>query len=156
MQENPLGLVVRGADWPKRLVFWATVAASLFLCVWYRLDIILLAFAGALLAIILHACADWLERHTPRAISHRLSYAAIVIGIVVVAALIGYWIVPSAIAEIGQLAQIIPKSIAQIKQYLNQSGWGRHLVQLAQNAVSSAGQGKSNRRPCLHRSNGVR
>ena len=141
MQENLLGSVVRGADWPKRLVFWASVSASLFLCVWYRLDIILLAFAGSLLAIILHACADWLDRHTPRAITHRLSYAFIVLGIVLVACLIGYWVIPRAITEITQLSQVIPKAISQVKDYLNQSGWGRHLVQVARNTVSAAGQG---------------
>lgn len=142
MQENPVGSMVRDADWPKRLVFWASVAASLFLCVRYRLDITLLAFAGALLAIILHACADWLERHTPRAISHGLSYAAILFGIIIVAALVGYWIIPSAIAEVGQISQIIPNSIAQIRQYLGQSGWGRHVVEIAQNVAGAAGQGR--------------
>ena len=109
MQEDLGGLVVRDADWTKRLVFWASLAATLFLCVWYRLDIILLAFAGALLAIILHACADWLDRHTPRAITHRLSYAAIVLGICLLACLIGYWIIPSAISEINQIADIIKR-----------------------------------------------
>lgn len=142
MQEDPGGSVVRDADWTKRLVFWASVAATLFLCVWYRLDIILLAFAGALLAIILHACADWLDRHTPRFITHRLSYAAIVLGICLLACLIGYWIIPSAISEINQIADIIPKSLAQVTSYLNQSGWGSYVVRTAHSVLSAAGHGQ--------------
>lgn len=142
MQQDTLGALMRGPDWPRRLVFWASAAATLFLCLWYRLDIILLAFAGSLLAIILHACADWLDRHTPRAITHKLSYAAIVLGLVLLACLIGYWIIPSAISELNQIAKIIPESLSQVTSYLNRSGWGRYTVQTARSMVRSTGQGK--------------
>ncbi|HET7214637.1 MAG TPA: AI-2E family transporter [Terriglobia bacterium] len=142
MQDDAAKSVVGGEDWPKRLVFWLSIAATVFLSFWYRLDIILLAFAGALLAIILHACADWLDLHTPRMISHRLSYAMIVLGIVLMACLIGYLVVPSAISEASQIAQIIPKSLAQITAFLNQRGWGRYIVRAAHNQMTSANEGQ--------------
>lgn len=141
MQRDSKESVTGGADWPRRLVFWASVATAIFLCLWYWLDIILLVFGGAMLAIILHACADWLDRHTPRIISHNLSYAAIVLGIVLLAVLIGYWIVPSAITEINQVARIIPRSLARVNAYLNQTGWGQYLVRAVHNFMIRTGQG---------------
>lgn len=142
MLSDIMGPVARSDSWPRRLVLWASVAAVLFLSVWYRVDIILLSFAGALLAIILHACADWLDRHTPRIISHRLSYAAIVLGIVLLVGLIGFWVVPRAIAEITLAADIIPKSLAQVVAYLNQRNWGRYLVIAVHNLMIKSGQGE--------------
>jgi predicted PurR-regulated permease PerM len=142
MQRGTKDSVAGGGNWPRRLVFWASVATAIFLCLWYWLDIILLVFGGVLLAIILHACADWLDRHTPRIISHNLSYAAIVLGIVLLAVLISYWIVPSAISEIGQVARIIPKSLAQVTAYLNQRGWGKFLVRAVHNFMIRTSQGE--------------
>lgn len=141
MQENTANSVLGGPDWPKRLVFWLFIAATLFLCFWYELDIILLAFAGALLAIVLHSCADWVDRHTPRMISHKLSYGMIVLGIVLLACLIGYWMVPSAISEISRIAQIIPRSLAQVNTYLNQKAWGKYIVRGAHRMMNSTTDG---------------
>lgn len=138
MQEDAAKSVVGGEDWPRRLVFWISIAATAFLCFWYRLDIILLAFAGALLAIILHSCADWVDRHTPRVISHRLSYAVILLGIVLVVGLIGYWVIPSTVSEISQVIKIIPQSLAEITAYLNQKPWGKYVVSEAHNLMASA------------------
>lgn len=128
-------------DLPKRIVLWASSAAIVFLCFWYVFDIILLAFAGGLLAIILHACADWVQRHTPRGIGLRLSYTATILGIVILACLIGYWIVPDAISETRQMVHIIPKSLAEIGAYLDKTDWGRRIERAAHHLLSSSTSG---------------
>ena len=136
------GPVIANVNWPRRLVIWASVAAILFLCFWYVFEVILLAFAGALLAIILHACADWVQRHTPPKIGPKLSYTATVLGIVVVVCLIAYWIVPQAISEVTQITKIIPQSLAQITDYLNKTDWGKYVVQAAHRMMSGSGSGQ--------------
>ncbi|MGH9584339.1 MAG: AI-2E family transporter, partial [Bryobacteraceae bacterium] len=133
--------MIADSNWPKRLIFWASIAAILFLCVWYLFEIILLAFAGALLAIILHACADWVERHTPGNIGPKLSYTATILGIVILVCLIGYWIIPRAISEGAQIVQIIPKSLAQLTAYLDQTDWGRHIERTAHRVMSASNAG---------------
>ncbi len=129
------------ANWPKRLIVNASIAAILFLCFWYVFDIILLAFAGALVAIILHACVDWVQRHTPKYIGPRLSYAATVLGFVILICLIGYWIVPRAISEAGQIVQIIPQSVAQLTAHLDKTDWGRHVEHGAHQLMSGSNAG---------------
>jgi len=142
MQRETTDSSTDGVVWPRRLVFWLSFALAIFLCLWYLLDFILLVFAGTLLAIVVHACADWLDRHTSKIISHRLSYAAIVLAIVLIVASVAYWVVPSAVAEISQVAQIIPKSLAQVTAYLNQRAWGEYLVQAAHDFMTKTGQGE--------------
>lgn len=138
---QPAGEIVGQANWPRRLVFWGSVAAIIFLCFWYVFEVILLAFAGALLAIILHACADWVERHTPKSIGPKLSYTATVLGIVILACLIAYWLVPHIISEAGQITKIIPQSIAQLTAYLDKTDWGRYIVQAAHRMMSHPSAG---------------
>ncbi len=128
----PAGPVAADASWPRRLIFWASIAAIVFLCVWYVFDVFLLAFAGALLAILLHTCADWVEHHTPRTIGPKLSYTATVLGIALIACVIAYLLVPHIIAEAGQVTKIIPQSVNQLTDYLNKTDWGRFLVTTAQ------------------------
>lgn len=138
MVDQPAGPVIATPHWPRRLVLWLSIAAVVFLCVWYVFEVFLLAFAGALLAIILHACADWVERHTPPKIGPKLAYTATVLGIVVIACLIGYWIVPQAISEASQITKIIPQSLAQITAYLDKSDWGRYVVNVAHRMMNSS------------------
>jgi predicted PurR-regulated permease PerM len=115
-------------DWPKRLVLWAALTAILFIFIWFAFELVLLAFAGLLLAILLHACADWVEKHTPESFGPRLSYTTTIVGILVLAAVTGYFIVPHAAAETATVSKIIPQSIAQITAYLQTSDWGRYLL----------------------------
>jgi predicted PurR-regulated permease PerM len=122
-------------DWPKRLVFWAALTAILFIFIWFAFELVLLAFAGVLLAILLHACADWVDRHTPKAFGPRLSYTTTVIGILILAGLIGYFVVPRAIAETGRISKIIPQSMGQITAYLQRSEWGRYVLRLAHESM---------------------
>ena len=48
--------------------------AIIFLFVWYTWEVLFLAFAGLLLAIILLALADWIEHHI--GLGPRLSFTA--------------------------------------------------------------------------------
>lgn len=141
MLDQPAGPVTGQTNWPRKLVFWASVAAIIFLCFWYVFEVILLAFAGALLAIILHACADWVEKHTPKRIGPKLSYTATVLGIVAICCAIAYWLVPNIISEAGQITKIIPQSIAQLTAYLDKTDWGRYVERAAHRMMDQSNAG---------------
>ena len=127
-------------DWPKRLVLWAALTAILFIFIWFAFELVLLAFAGLLLAILLHACADWVEKHTPEPFGPRLSYTTTIVGILVLAAVTGYFIVPHAAAEALRISKIIPQSMAQITAYLQTSDWGQYVLRVAHESLN-VGQG---------------
>lgn len=126
-------------DWPKRLVLWGALTAVIFIFIWFAFELVLLAFAGVLLAIVLHTAADWVENHTPGRLGFRLSYTLAVLGILGIAGLVAYFVIPRAISEGSQIVAILPKSIADLKSYLDGSDWGRHVVHLVQNAMNSSG-----------------
>lgn len=124
-------------NWPRDLILWASLAALVFLCLWYVFDIILLAIAGALLAIVLHAFSTSIQRHTPKVIGPRLSSLVTIVGILALASAIGYWIVPRAIFETGQITEVIPKSLDQLTMYLDRTGWGRYIEHAAHRAMGT-------------------
>lgn len=120
-------------------LLWVAGLAVLFLFVWYAWELIFLAFAGFLLAIILRTFSTWFEEHAH--LKPNPAYAAAVSTVVVVIGLAAWLIAPRAIAEAGEIAQIIPKSLAQAKQFLNQSQWGQYVVKVAQRALADIGSG---------------
>lgn len=126
-------------DWPRRLVFWGAFAAVLFIFFWFAFELVLLAFAGVLLAILLHSAADWVEHHTRGRLGFRLSYTVAILGILGIAALICYFIVPRAISEASQIVAILPESLRQIKDYLDRSDWGSYVVRIGEHSIRSGG-----------------
>lgn len=117
----------------RRTLLWVVVVALLFLFVWYAWELIFLAFAGLLLAIILRAIADWVESRTR--LGPRSSYAVVVCGLVVLIALTAWFIVPQVISQTAEILHIIPESLQQAKAKLDRTDWGRHVVQLVQQAM---------------------
>jgi predicted PurR-regulated permease PerM len=67
-----------------------TSAALLLLLLWYAVDVLLLAFAGILLAIFLRGLSDWVSEHTP--LSGGWSLAVVTLGLIFFS---GYWRVAS-------------------------------------------------------------
>lgn len=57
----------------RRTWLWIVATALIFLFVWYAWELLFLAFAGLLLAIILRAMADWVQEHTR--LGHISAYA---------------------------------------------------------------------------------
>ncbi len=123
----------------KRTLLWIVWIALIFLFVWYAWELIFLTFAGLLLAIILHTLAEWIESHTP--LGPRLSFAAVICGLLVLIALVAWFIVPRVISQTVQILHIIPQSLAQAKDYLDRVKWGRYVVRFADRAMAGSNPG---------------
>jgi predicted PurR-regulated permease PerM len=126
---------LRNRDWPRRLVLWAAGASLVFLCFWYVFDIILLTLAGALLAIVIHTFSLWVQNHTPKVVGPKLSSTATIAAIVILASAVGYWIVPRAIVETGEISHVIPKSLDQLNVTLDKTNWGRYIEHAIQRSM---------------------
>lgn len=120
------------ADFARRavvavLIGFAVFAVAYFL--WRGVHVLLQAFAGVLFAVFLNALADWLSRHTR--LAYRWSLAIVVVGLILVAGGLGYLLWSRISAEVGEIVQTMPRSFAEIKEYLEQYPWGRYLVERA-------------------------
>ena len=103
----------------------------LVLLAWWLVDVLLLTFAGVLIAVLLRAPADWLSR--PAGMSPRLA-SAIVLGVLSAALGGAVWgIAPEVGRQFDELIAQMPGAMRELTGSLEQHGWGRWLVARGQN-----------------------
>lgn len=117
----------------------AFACAIVLLFVWFEWRLIFLAFAGLLLALLLHTITTWIQRKTHMGAG--LSYLVTLLLITAVIAGAGALIIPRAITQIAQIATILPQSIAQIAAFLHQRAWGRTLLDMMHRGMSTMNLG---------------
>lgn len=122
---------------PERLLVYSGVAILAFLLVWFQLHLLLLAFAGILVAVLLEAMTSWVIRHTR--LDGLVAYLATVLLIGLVLAGIGFVLVPRAGQQIAELVRWLPSSIQQLEKPLQKSSWGREVLQRIHATVHESG-----------------
>ncbi len=102
-----------------------TVAFGVFL-LWQGAEVILLAFTGLLLAVLLHSLSGWVRTHTPLG----EGWALLVVVLVLIALIgLGGWLLAPAIAEqVTELTQRLPHAAAQARQRLAQAPLGQQII----------------------------
>ena len=121
-------------------VFATAGIAFLVLFLWFAWKLLFLLFAGLLLALVLRSWADLVRYAT--GLSPTRSYVVTVLIVILMTALAAWFLVPRVIDQAGQLAVVIPRSLAQIRTSLSHSDWGQHIVHFVGNSVGrSAGSG---------------
>jgi predicted PurR-regulated permease PerM len=123
--EPPVHLSPGLWEFTKRMLVVALFAA-LALLVWYALYVLLLAFAGVLVAVLLTALADLVSRHTR--LSHGWALAVVLAALVIVAGLLGWLLATQITAQVTELSQKLPESVNKFRDYLEQFSWGHALL----------------------------
>lgn len=93
----------------------------------FAIDVLLLTFLALLLALGLRDAAGWLSRRTR--LSQSAALAAIVTALVVALCATVWLAAPSIGQQAQQLAQELPQSVAALERNLQQTGWGRWLLE---------------------------
>lgn len=122
---------------PERLLIYTGLAILAFLLVWFQLNLLLLAFAGILVAVLLEAMTSWVNHHTR--LNGVVAYLATLLLIAVVLAGTCYLLVPSATRQVAQLMNTLPSSIERVQEPLQKTAWGRDLVRRMHAAVRDSG-----------------
>lgn len=119
----------------------AVAVVVILVLLWYAIDVVLLAFIGVLVAILLRAPADWLSRRLE--ISEGWALAAV--GVIVLAVLVaggtlfGRGVAVQALALVDR----IPEIIETFKRELAQTEVGGRVVALAESSgMLSGGDGQ--------------
>ncbi len=125
----------------QRALVWVGIALAVvvvLVLVWYGLDVVLLAFLGVLLAILLRAPADWLTRRT----GIRIGWTLALVGMVLVAVLAigGFFFGRQVVEQSVGLSARIPEIVEQTRTRLEQSEIGSSLLHLAQLSGAQAGE----------------
>jgi predicted PurR-regulated permease PerM len=124
---------------PERLLVYAGLTILAFLLVWFQLNLLLLAFAGVLVAVLLGAITDWVARHSR--LTGTFAYLTTVMLVAALLAAIGFLLVPGMSQQIGELMHTLPNSIHQLEQPLEKSSWGREVLQRMHEVVRDSGSG---------------
>ena len=117
-------------EFTKRVLIIVAIVMLTIILVWtltYIFDVVLLLFAGILLAIFLRGLADLSRRYTH--LSEGLS--VLLISLILVAILGGViaLLAPSVAEEVRHLRTELPKSAQQASAYISQFGWGRTIIE---------------------------
>lgn len=115
------------------------VLVVLALALWQIVDALLLAFAGVLVAVFLRGFAQTLSGHT--SLSMRWSLVAVGVILLVLIALSMWFLGPRVAEQFNELAETLPQTVEELRQNLQQHGWGRYLVDQASSASEAEGGG---------------
>lgn len=105
----------------------AGVAVTL-LFLWYAIPVLLLVFAGILLAILLHGLSDWIARRT--FLSYGWSLTFVVLDLMTLFAVGLSLVAPDVADQAYHLSQQLPEALKRLEQYFAQYTWGRELLAL--------------------------
>jgi predicted PurR-regulated permease PerM len=100
--------------------------------------VLLAAFAGVLLAVVLNAGARFVSRRTP--LGYGVSLAAVVLAITMVLAGAG-WLLGGQVADqAAEFSEMLPEVAAEVRQYLEQQGWGQWLLEQVDGGTGGEGE----------------
>lgn len=119
------------------MVYLLSIVLLLFL--WFQRDLLLLAFAGFLVAIFLRTLTGWIQRITH--LSDMFAYLVTLLLLGGIATGLGMWLVPRFTTQLSQIMATLPESLHRIEQPLLQKGWGRDLIGEVHKVMHEAGTG---------------
>lgn len=88
---------------------------------WYLFDVLLLIFAGVLLAVMFRAPSDWVTKHTPLSSAWALTLVLMLIFLLVGGAA---WLLGAAVGQQAQaVAEQAPQMLERVRDRIEDYGW---------------------------------
>lgn len=100
--------------------------------VWFAADVLLLVFAGILLAVLLRSLSGWLAERSP--LSPGWALGVVVLAILALSTWAGALLAPDIASQADQLAAQLPQAAAEARTSIAQYRWGELLLQQVPNA----------------------
>ncbi len=119
------------------IIFFALILVVL----WQGAEVILLIFAGSLLAIFFRSLSETLSKYTP--LSHSLALTVVLLLIVGLFTLGGWFLAPSVQTQFSELTDQLPAVYQQAQKQLSQYPLGRKIVENMPTAQQFVFGGKS-------------
>ena len=104
-----------------------TAIVLILLLMWYAVNVLLLIFAGILLAVFLRGLSDAVSRFT--GLPPGWSLAAVILTILLTVGGLTWWLAPSVAEQAAELRRALPESVKQGEAWLAQYGWGRQIIE---------------------------
>jgi predicted PurR-regulated permease PerM len=138
--QTETGHPVRDGAFIRRVIVTVAItllSLALALLLWYGVRVLLVGFAGVLLAVLLRSIANGISRLT--GLSPGWSLGLTVFLLVGLFVGVGFLLAPSVVEQSAQLVERMPAALERIKQYLASKPWGEHLLKLANQSDAGGG-----------------
>ena len=124
----------------RRVLIASSLGIGLFcglMLLWYAVQVLLIIFAGILVAVLLRGMANLLAKHSR--LSQKWALAAIVVITVLLFTTVGYFVAPRVIAQVQQLYVTLPRAYGQLKDWAGKYPLGRLAIGSIPNSVNAPG-----------------
>jgi len=131
---------VRDGGFIRRVIVVVAItllSLAVALLLWYGVRVLLVGFAGVLLAVLLRSIAMGISRLT--GLSPGWSLGITVVLLVGLFVGLGFMLAPSVVEQSSQLAERMPAALDRIKQYLASKPWGEQILKLTGSAGGNGG-----------------
>lgn len=108
------------------VVRWAFLASAMGLGLWLSIDVVLVVFAGILLAIFLRTLSQWVSRHTP--LSDGWSLATVTLGLLGILVGTGWLAAPDVAEQLDLLTKEMPRAVETLWQKIERYEWAGRLL----------------------------
>ena len=116
--------------------FWrAAMVVALAILAWFALELLLMLFAGVLLAIFLRTLAVWVVEAT--GLSPGVALATVILGLLGVVTLAGWLYAPRLAEQSDRLSETLPQAVDDLTSTLEQYGWGRWVMEQLSSSASN-------------------
>ena len=112
----------RALNWLGLIV----LTLALMALVWYGGKVLLLVFAGILVAVVLRAPMGFLVRRT--GMNDKVAYGLVLLLLVALLVGFGFLIGPGVLNQAGEFSERVPTIVNNARDYLESRTWGRWIV----------------------------
>lgn len=93
------------------------------------IQMLLAAFGGVLIGVLLNAFSRYLEGRTP--LPYRAALTLVVVGLMLVLGGVGWLIAPHVSRQAAELGEEMPALVEEVESTMEQYGWGRWVLERA-------------------------
>ncbi|WP_416398575.1 AI-2E family transporter [Allohahella sp. A8] len=120
--------------WKVALIFATTII--LLTTLWFGHEVLLILFAGLLLALFYLIPVQWISRHTP--LGHRTALGLVILLLLGLFGLFAFTFASNVTQQFQQLAEVVPNSIAELKQQLSDLPMANKVIDEVQQQQAEA------------------
>ena len=115
----------------------ALLALALAMLLWWGIRVLLVGFAGVLVAVLLHSVAAAVHKLTRLPHGWSLGVTCLLLAGLVVG--LGFVMAPEVTEQANQLVEKLPESVQKVKDRFGQTTWGRQVMKFFDRVSPGAG-----------------
>ncbi len=124
----------------RHTLFWILGIPLAMVVLWYAGFVLLLVFAGLLLAAVLRGATNLVASRT--GLGPRAAFWMVILSFTAVIGTACFLLAPQVIEQVAEISQLLPQSLHQLHNSLSEYQWGRYVTSALDRAVALSNAGE--------------